>query len=153
MKLPLYQKLAKSTILNFQHNLEFCPSVYYSFTWWPFFIAFCDLSMAKQPNSTSTLLAKSTWMFWFNGAKKCRGNANLKDDQKCLTLYLQILQNKKLTYTQTHQKVFKKIVNKSFILLQLTNFGFWHFFINFCRNKYCPVWQLWVIPSFFKKTC
>ena len=107
MKLPLYQKLAKSTILNFQHNLEFCPSVYYSFTWWPFFIAFCDLSMAKQPNSTSTLLAKSTWMFWFNGAKKCRGNANLKDDQKCLTLYLQILQNKKLTYTQTHQKVFK----------------------------------------------
>ena len=33
-----------------------------------------------------------------------------------------------------------KKIDKSFILLQIKYFGFWHFFINFCRNKYCPVW-------------
>ena len=86
------------------------------------------LSTGRRPNFTCTLLVKSTWMFWLEGARKCPGRGSPRGGPKCSTLYHRKLWSRRHFSTQIHQRArLKKSINGlfHFFLPQLWMLKFW----------------------------
>ena len=101
-------------------------------------------STVKQQSSTSTLLVKLTWTFWFNAAKRCQESGLLMDLQNITALYHKKRSKMKHFYMQILLKVcisipyiivfWQKIITLSITLLHLGKNRVIHSVLIVCQN-------------------